>query len=144
VEAVTDRADGLARVGEVWDGHRFDTAALERFCRAAVPGFTGPLRLAQFHGGASNPTFLVTDEGTGHRYVMRKKPPGELLASAHAVEREYRIMKALKDTDVPVPEMLALCEDPSVIGTSFYLMPFSKAGSTRPTISTAWPRPTGR
>ncbi len=114
----------LERVGAVWDGHRFDPAPLDAFCRDHLPGYAGPVELAQFHGGASNPTFLLTDTGTGRRYVMRKKPPGALLASAHAVEREHMIMAALAETSVPVPEMLLLCEDVTIVGTAFYLMPF--------------------
>ena len=114
----------LSRVGEVWERHRFDTAALDEYCRANLDGYVGPVEVAQFHGGASNPTFLLTDTATGCRYVLRKKPPGELLASAHAVDREFRIMKALGPTAVPVPAMLAFCDDCDIIGTPFYLMPF--------------------
>ena len=118
------QADTLSRVGSVWHGHAFDTAGLNKFCRDNLNGFEGPLALTQFHGGASNPTFLLTDTGAGARYVLRKQPPGALLSSAHAVDREYRVMRALAATAVPVPEMLALCEDPSVIGTKFLVMPF--------------------
>ncbi len=114
----------LDRVGEVWEGARLDAAALADYCRAALAGFVGPLAVQQFHGGASNPTYLLTDRGNGVRYVLRKQPPGALLASAHAVDREYRVMAALADTDVPVPPMLAFCADPDVIGTPFYLMLF--------------------
>jgi aminoglycoside phosphotransferase (APT) family kinase protein len=85
-----------------------------------IPGLEGPLVLEQFKGGQSNPTFLITT-GSG-RYVLRRKPPGKLLPSAHAVEREYRVMSALEGTDVPVPKMRGLCEDESVIGTAFYVM----------------------
>ena len=74
----------------------------------------------QFEGGQSNPTFLL--EADGQRYVMRKQPPGELLPSAHQVDREHRVMHALRNTPVPVPEMFCLCEDPKVIGTKFYVM----------------------
>jgi aminoglycoside phosphotransferase (APT) family kinase protein len=76
----------------------------------------------QFGGGQSNPTFLLTSGS--NRFVLRKKPPGKLLKSAHQVDREYRIMKALAATDVPVPRMIALCEDESVIGTAFYVMAY--------------------
>jgi aminoglycoside phosphotransferase (APT) family kinase protein len=83
-------------------------------------GFPGKLEVRQFGFGKSNPTFLLSD---GHReYVLRKKPPGKLLPSAHAVEREYRILKTLNRTDVPVPETYLFCEDESIIGTPFYLM----------------------
>jgi aminoglycoside phosphotransferase (APT) family kinase protein len=85
-------------------------------------GFAGPLSVQQFGGGQSNPTFLLS--ASGRRYVLRKKPPGQLLKSAHQVDREYRIMKALAATDVPVPKMHVLCEDESVIGTAFYVMDF--------------------
>ncbi|MEQ9519714.1 MAG: phosphotransferase [Parvibaculum sp.] len=104
----------------VRDAHRFDTGRLEDFCLAHVDGFVGGLEVRQFSGGQSNPTFLLTSGP--RRYVMRKKPPGTLLASAHQVDREYRVMKALAETDVPVPTMQALCMDPDVIGTEFYIM----------------------
>ena len=108
------------------EAHRFDVKRLEAWCRDAVEGFGGALEVRQFEGGQSNPTFLLTTAGVGggKRYVMRKKPPGQLLASAHQVDREYRVMKALAQTDVPVPHMYALCEDDSVIGTSFYVMDY--------------------
>lgn len=114
----------LDRVGTVWSRHAFDVTALERYCRATLAGFAGPLEVAQFHGGASNPTFLLTDASAGTRYVLRKQPPGALLARAHAVDREHRVMHALAGSPVPVPRMLALCIDPTVIGTSFYVMNF--------------------
>ncbi|MBL4642598.1 MAG: phosphotransferase, partial [Flavobacteriaceae bacterium] len=101
-------------------GHEFDEAALEKFLAANLEGYQGPLKIQQFDGGQSNPTFkLFCGSGV---YVMRKQPPGELLPSAHQVDREYRIMKALWDTPVPVPEMLCQCDDSSVIGTKFYVM----------------------
>lgn len=114
----------LDRVGAVWGGNAIDVVALEEYCKGAMPGYVGPLEIAQFHGGVSNPTFLLTDTGTTTRYVLRKKPSGDLLSSAHAVDREYRVMAALGDSDVPVPTMLAFCGDPGVIGTPFYLMQF--------------------
>ncbi|HEX5228579.1 MAG TPA: phosphotransferase family protein, partial [Bryobacteraceae bacterium] len=81
--------------------------------------------MRQFKGGASNPTFLLIENGDqGRRFVLRKKPPGQLLASAHQVEREYRIMDALADSDVPVPHMRVLCTEPQIIGTAFYVMDF--------------------
>ncbi|WP_422025497.1 phosphotransferase [Pyruvatibacter mobilis] len=105
---------------DVLDRHRFDEAALTRWCMEHVDGFEGPLTVRQFQGGQSNPTFqLVTP---ARKYVLRKKPPGQLLASAHQVDREYKVMKALADTPVPVPHMYALCEDDAVIGTAFYVM----------------------
>jgi len=99
-----------------------DTAALERWCTDHVPVFSGPLSLHVIEGGQSNPTFHL--HAASGRYVLRKKPPGVLLPSAHAVEREYRVLRALAKTDVPVPPALALCEDPTVIGTAFYVMDF--------------------
>lgn len=106
----------------VQEKHRFDTAALERYMVANVEGFGGSLTVEQFRGGQSNPTFLLSDGRT--RYVLRRKPPGKLLPSAHAVDREFRVLKALHGTDVPVAKPYALCEDESVIGTAFYIMEF--------------------
>src|SRR5690348_4280839 len=95
--------------------HRFDETRLARFMAAEIAGFTPPLAVAQFQGGMSNPTFLLTD-GNGRRYVLRKKPPGVLLPSAHAVEREFKVISALASSDVPVARTYALCEDAAVIG----------------------------
>ena len=100
--------------------HAFDVAKLAAFMRERVSGFEGELAVEQFKGGQSNPTFLLTSGG--HRYVMRRKPPGALLPSAHAVEREFRVIEALATTEVPVARAHALCEDPAVIGTAFYVM----------------------
>jgi aminoglycoside phosphotransferase (APT) family kinase protein len=101
---------------------QIDVAALATYLEARLPGFKGPIEAQKTPTGQSNPTFiLATPSG---RYVLRKKPPGQLLKSAHQVEREHRVMKALQDTDVPVPRMLHLCEDDSVIGTAFYVMAF--------------------
>jgi aminoglycoside phosphotransferase (APT) family kinase protein len=102
------------------DKHRFDEAALETWLRANVEGFQGPLQVRQFKGGQSNPTYqLVTP---GKTYVMRRKPPGVLLPSAHAVDREYRVITALYPTGFPVARSFGLCTDESVIGTMFYVM----------------------
>ncbi len=106
------------------DGSGLDTVALTRHLEQALPGFEGPLTVEQFKGGQSNPTYkLVTP---GRAYVMRAKPgpAARLLPSAHAIEREYRVMHALRGSDVPVAEMLCLCEDESVIGRAFYVMAF--------------------
>jgi aminoglycoside phosphotransferase (APT) family kinase protein len=102
-------------------GLEFDVANLERYLASLLPGFRGPLRVRQFPGGQSNPTYRLS---TGSQdYVLRRKPPGPLLPSAHAIEREYRVMRALgTQTDVPVAATLLLCEDPGVIGTAFYVM----------------------
>ena len=108
-------------VRDVVPAHRFDEAKLHAWLRTAIPEVDGQLQVQQFQGGASNPTFLLTS--AGKRYVLRKKPPGQLLSSAHQVDREYRVMKAL-DGLLPVPKMRALGEDPEVIGTSFYVMDY--------------------
>ena len=102
--------------------HRFDVEALGAYLQAHVEGFAGPLHARQFTGGQSNPTFLL--EAASGRYILRKKPAGELLPSAHAVEREYRVITALAASDVPVPRTYCLCEDESVIGQSFYVMEY--------------------
>ncbi len=104
----------------VREAHRFDEGALERHLREHVEGFRGPLTVRQFAGGQSNPTFALS--AGGRRYVLRKKPPGTLLPSAHAVDREYRVISALAKTDVPVARAYTLCEDHEVIGTPFYVM----------------------
>ena len=102
------------------DVSQIDTAALDRYFTAHVSGFSGPLNAQKFATGQSNPTFLVA--AASGRYVLRRKPPGTLLKSAHAIEREYAVMQALAASAVPVPRMLALCEDAGVIGTPFYVM----------------------
>jgi aminoglycoside phosphotransferase (APT) family kinase protein len=102
--------------------HAFDTERLAVWMRANIEGFSGPIELRQFAGGQSNPTYLV--QSADHRYVLRRKPPGKLLPSAHAVDREYRVIVALANTDVPVAKAYALCEDPAVIGAAFYVMDY--------------------
>lgn len=105
---------------EVREQHRFDVARLEAYMREHVEGFEGPLEVRQFKGGQSNPTYqLITPRNL---YVLRRKPPGQLLASAHAVDREYRVISALHGTGFPVARTYALCTDESVIGTWFYIM----------------------
>jgi aminoglycoside phosphotransferase (APT) family kinase protein len=106
----------------VRENHRFDEKSLERYLLEHMPEFRRPLVVSQFLSGQSNPTFLL--ESGDARFVMRKKPPGTLLQSAHQVEREYRIIKALENTDVPVPKAYVLCEDTNVIGTAFFVMDF--------------------
>jgi aminoglycoside phosphotransferase (APT) family kinase protein len=115
---VTDHTD--VELTTVRDAHRFDEGALAAYLREHVDGFEGDLTVRQFEGGQSNPTFQL--EAGGRRYVLRKQPPGELLPSAHQVDREHRVMAALADTPVPVPTMHCLCEDPAVLGTKFYVM----------------------
>jgi aminoglycoside phosphotransferase (APT) family kinase protein len=97
-------------------------AELERWMAAHVPGFEGPLALERLSGGQSNPTWRV--RAASGDYVLRQKPVGKVLPSAHAVDREYRVMRALAATDVPVPRVHALCEDPSVMGSMFFAMDY--------------------
>jgi len=97
-----------------------DVGRLDAFLRGALPGLEGPLRLEPIVGGQSNPTFFVTYDN--RRLVLRKQPPGELLPSAHAIDREYRVISALKETGVPVPPALLYCDDRTVVGTPFYVM----------------------
>jgi len=108
----------------VSESHAFDTAALQAYLEPRLDGFEGPLTIEQFKGGQSNPTYqLITPTRS---YVMRSKPgpAAKLLASAHAVDREFTVMQALHGSDVPVPLMHLLCEDESVIGRAFYVMEF--------------------
>ena len=97
-----------------------DVEAVERYLSAVLPGFRGPLTAEKTPTGQSNPTFILASPSGN--YVLRRKPPGELLKSAHAVDREYRVMTALAETDVPVPRTLHLCEDESIIGSVFFVM----------------------
>ncbi len=106
----------------VRSAHRFDQSRLAEYLRDRLEGFDGSMEVRQFSGGQSNPTFLLSTRD--RKCVLRKKPPGELLPSAHQVEREYRIMTALARTDVPVCHTLLLCEDESIIGTPFFLMDY--------------------
>ena len=104
----------------VADSHRFDESRLLAWMQANVAGFEGPLEVRQFKGGQSNPTYqLVTPT---KKYVMRRKPPGKLLPSAHAVDREYKVITALYPTGFPVAKSYGLCTDDEVIGTWFYVM----------------------
>ena len=105
------------------DRQRFDESALARYLSAHIAGFRGPLTVEMFRGGQSNPTFLLT-AGDGAHYVLRRKPAGQLLPSAHAVDREFQITRALFGHGVPVAEPICLCEDESVIGTMFYVMSY--------------------
>ena len=104
--------------------HAFDVAALEAFLSEKLPGFAGPLHVEQFKGGQSNPTYKLLTPACS--YVMRTKPgpAAKLLPSAHAVDREFKVMRALSGTDVPVAQMHVLCEDERVIGRAFYVMEF--------------------
>lgn len=106
----------------VQERHRFDIERLERYMHEHVADFRGPLSVEQFKGGQSNPTFLLVTPA--QRYVLRRKPPGKLLPSAHAVDREYRVISALHPVGIPVARSFALCEDETVIGTAFYIMEY--------------------
>ncbi len=107
-------------VKRVADSHRFDEKRLADWMAANVDGFAGPLEVRQFKGGQSNPTYRLSTPS--RRYVMRRKPPGKLLPSAHAVDREFRVISALHPTGFPVPRPYGLCADEDVIGTMFYVM----------------------
>lgn len=98
----------------------FDTERLDTFLRERIPGLSGPLRLTRIRGGQSNPTFFVDYDDCS--LVLRKQPPGDLLPSAHAIDREYRVMQALAGTDVPVPRMILFHAGREIVGTPFYLM----------------------
>lgn len=105
---------------DVLPQHRIDEASLWRYLQQHLGDFSEPASLRQFQGGQSNPTYLI--QTPGKKFVLRKKPPGKLLPSAHLIEREYRILRALPDMEVPVPRARVLCEDASIIGTPFYVM----------------------
>lgn len=100
--------------------HAIDETNLGAFLREEIEEFEGDLRVQQFMGGQSNPTYLLSDGR--HEWVLRRKPPGRLVSSAHATDREFRVLSALADTDVPVPRVRVYCADESVIGTEFYVM----------------------
>ncbi|MCR8724086.1 phosphotransferase family protein [Frigidibacter sp. ROC022] len=105
---------------EAHDPGQLDTGAVTDWLSAHLPGFRGPVTAEKFPRGQSNPTFRLTTPETS--YVLRRKPPGTLLKSAHAVDREFRVQKALAGSQVPVPRMYLLCEDDGVIGSAFYVM----------------------
>ncbi|HEX2139768.1 MAG TPA: phosphotransferase family protein [Woeseiaceae bacterium] len=107
---------------DVTPAHRFDVRRLETWMHEHVRDFTPPVTVSQFKGGQSNPTYLL--ESPSGRYVLRRKPPGKLLKSAHAVDREYRVISALFEAGFPVPEPLAFCDDDDVVGTMFFIMAF--------------------
>src|ERR1051326_5381723 len=118
--AVDDRQEKFSGTQEVREQHRFDVKRLERYLAERIEGFTTPLEVRQFKGGQSNPTYqLITPN---RKYVLRRKPPGKLLPSAHAVDREFYIISALYPSGFPVAKPYLLCEDESVIGTMFYVM----------------------
>jgi aminoglycoside phosphotransferase (APT) family kinase protein len=117
-----DRQQAFTGTKDVAGALALDAARLEHYLAAQVQGFAGPLTIKQFKGGQSNPTYLL--ETPARRYVLRRKPPGKLLPSAHAVDREYRVIRALHAQQFPVAEPLAYCADESVAGTAFYVMAF--------------------
>ncbi|MEE2565962.1 phosphotransferase [Hyphobacterium marinum] len=119
---MSDIDESFSGTKPVADALKFDEAALRAWMADNVGGADGDLTVRQFKGGQSNPTYRV--EAGGRSYVLRRKPPGKLLPSAHAVDREYRVMKALGEAGFPVPVMHGLCEDPDVLGTAFYVMDF--------------------
>jgi aminoglycoside phosphotransferase (APT) family kinase protein len=110
----------LGEISEVRPQHLFDADRLGAWMAGRVRGFLGPLGVRQFQGGQSNPTYFLVSPGRS--YVLRRKPPGMLLKSAHQVDREFRILTALHGSGFPVPEPLAYCDDPEVLGTEFYVM----------------------
>ena len=116
--------EALSGTKTVAASHSFDVSSLEDYLANHLVGFSGPLAVEQFKGGQSNPTYKLTTPGCA--YVMRSKPgpAAKLLPSAHAIEREFSVMRALRDSAVPVPRVLLLCENENVIGRSFYVMEF--------------------
>jgi len=116
-DAVTQANIGTTAVRE---GHQFDEAALVRWMASHVEGFAGPVTVTQFKGGQSNPTYRLSTPGRD--YVMRRKPPGQLLKGAHAIEREAQVLTALGGIGFPVPHIFGLCTDDAVIGSWFYVM----------------------
>ena len=118
-----DRQQAFSGTKEAAPGLRLDAARLASYLEQHVKGFAGPLTISQFKGGQSNPTYLLATPA--RRYVLRRKPPGKLLPSAHAVDREYRVIGALHRQDFPVAEPLCFCADESVTGTAFYVMEFA-------------------
>ncbi len=115
-----DRQAAFSGVKPVAAGLALDAARLDAYLAAHLPGYSGPLGVRQFKGGQSNPTYLI--ETPARRYVLRRKPPGKLLPSAHAVDREFRVISALHAQDFPVAKPLHYCADESIAGTPFYLM----------------------
>jgi aminoglycoside phosphotransferase (APT) family kinase protein len=116
-----DRTEANTGTREVSERLRFDVAPLEQWMADNVDGFAGPLTVSQFKGGQSNPTYRL-DTPSGRAFVLRRKPPGKLLPGAHAVDREARVMSALRRQGFPVPHIHGLCEDENIIGTAFFLM----------------------
>lgn len=118
-----DRQQVFSGTKEAAPALRLDAARLSDYLARQIAGFAGPLTVKQFKGGQSNPTYLL--ETPARRYVLRRKPPGKLLPSAHAVDREYRVIRALHAQGFPVAEPLLLCDDETVAGTAFYVMSYT-------------------
>ena len=116
------RQEQYSGTRDVSAAHQFDVAQLEDYMLSHVDNFDGPLTVKQFKGGQSNPTYLL--ESPSGRYVMRRKPPGKLLKSAHAVDREFKVISALHAADFPVPRPYVLCKDEEIVGTMFFIMEF--------------------
>ena len=117
-----DRQVAFTGTKDVAEPLRFDPARLEAYLSREVRGFAGPLTVQQFKGGQSNPTYML--ETPSRKYVLRRKPPGKLLPSAHAVDREFRVIQGLAGQGFPVAEPVIYCADESVTGTAFYVMGF--------------------
>lgn len=119
---MSDRQEQFTGTKPVRDAYRMDEEKLAAYLQGRIDGFQGPLKVSQFKGGQSNPTYLL--ESASGRYVLRRKPPGKLLKSAHAVDREYRVIRALHEAGFPVPRPWLLCEDDDVAGTTFFVMDY--------------------
>src|SRR5215831_20022266 len=115
-----DRQAAFSGTREVAGALAIDAARLEAFLASRLRDFAPPLSVRQFKGGQSNPTHLL--ETPGRRYVLRRKPPGKLLPSAHAVDREFRVISALHRQNFPAPEPVIYCDDAEVVGTPFFVM----------------------
>lgn len=119
-ETEISRQEQFSGTKEVAEKLRFDEKRLESYLAENIEGFSLPLKVEQFKGGQSNPTYALSTPSAN--YVLRRKPPGKLLPSAHAVDREYKVITALGKTSFPVPKTFVLCEDESIIGTMFFVM----------------------
>ncbi len=117
-----DRQKEFSGTMPVRESLKMDIQTLDNYLSTYIDGYTGPIEISQFKGGQSNPTYLL--DTPKKRYVLRRKPPGKLLKSAHAVDREHRVITALAETDVPVPKTHLMCEDPQVVGTPFFIMDY--------------------
>ena len=119
---MSERQEQFSGTRDVLEAHQFDLQRLQEYMLSHVEGFQGPLTASQFKGGQSNPTYLL--ESPSGKYVMRRKPPGKLLKSAHAVDREFKVISALYSADFPVPRPYVLCADEAIVGTMFFIMEY--------------------